>query len=117
VNWAKAWKAAAKTRVALRDFDQLWAAYQDATKLMFKALDKVSAVEEERDAARRGAARDKAAAEATAADNHALRERVEELEAELTRAAADLRHLTHNGNNLDHLIGRLERLTTPGAKP
>jgi hypothetical protein len=50
VNWAKAWKAAAKTRVALRDFDQLWAAYQDATKLMFKALDKVSAVEEAHEA-------------------------------------------------------------------
>jgi anti-sigma28 factor (negative regulator of flagellin synthesis) len=56
VNWAKAWKAA--TRAYQRDlgslwasFDQLWAAYQDATKLMFKALDKVSAVEEERDAA------------------------------------------------------------------
>jgi seryl-tRNA synthetase len=99
VNWAKAWKAAAKTRVALRDFDQLWAAYQDATKLMFKALDKVSAVEDLAD------------------ERDALRERVKELEAELTRAAADLRHLTHNGNNLDHLIGRLERLTTPGAKP
>jgi hypothetical protein len=54
VNWAKAWKAA--TRAYQRDlgslwasFDQLWAAYQDATKLMFKALDKVSAVEEQRD--------------------------------------------------------------------
>ena len=45
--------------------------------------------------------------------------RLEELEAAITRAAADLRHaLRYPGTRvIEDVIARLERLTTPGAKP
>lgn len=37
------------------------------------------------------------------------------LKIEITRAAADLRHHVRHGTSFDHVIARLERLTTPGA--